>query len=66
MKEAIFYVENQASSVKFQYCTNLWVGAMLFRSYKNNLLLADIDISSCNFQFYFLQVAKCKLKRVAL
>jgi hypothetical protein len=37
-----------------------------FRSYKNNLLLADIDISSCNFQFYFLQVAKCKLKRVVL
>jgi hypothetical protein len=37
-----------------------------FRSYKNNLLLADIDASSCSFQYYFLQVAKCKLKRVVL
>jgi len=38
---------------KFQYYTSLGAGAMPFRSYKNNLLLAGIDISSCNYQFYF-------------
>jgi hypothetical protein len=30
---------------------------LFFRSYKKNLLLADIDASNCNFQYYFLQVA---------
>ncbi len=62
--EAVFYVENQASSVKISILHQLfgWCSSFSVRSYKNNLLLADIALQaaiSCII-FYRLPNANSK------
>jgi len=62
IKKGCLLCRNPSLETKKSILPQPSVGAMVFRIYKNNLLLTNIGLPGCNFQYYFLQVVNANSK----